>query len=113
MHLLAFKVSLTNRPKGIRYFTAYFKVGIPDLRLSGVTNGNIWGVQDKDTRHIDNIIYLPRELLGRYVSRRTFLQKEAGADGYILRFISACNYALRCYNSCHLHDTQKVAPLLW
>ena len=28
------EVGSTNRPKGIRYFTTYFKVGIPDLRLS-------------------------------------------------------------------------------
>nr|DAT25571.1 MAG TPA: hypothetical protein [Caudoviricetes sp.] len=28
------EVGSTNLPKGIRYFTAYFKVGIPDLRLS-------------------------------------------------------------------------------
>lgn len=61
--------------QGVRYFTAAFKVKIVDFRFLGVTNGNIWGVQDLDTRHIDNIIYLPRELLGRYVSRRTFYER--------------------------------------
>ena len=41
------------------------------------------------------------------------LMKGAGANGYISRFILVCNYALRCYNSCYLYSTQKVAPLTW
>lgn len=35
-----------------------------------------WFVKYTDRgRHIDHIIYLPRELLGRYVSRRTFYER--------------------------------------
>ena len=45
----------------VRHFTATFKVIIIDLRLLDVTNGNIWDVQDLDTRHLDNIIYLTGE----------------------------------------------------
>lgn len=33
----------------------------------------------------------------------------AGANGYISVSDPVCNYALRCYNSCYLHTTQKVA----
>ena len=33
----------------------------------------------------------------------------AGANCYISGFDPVCNYALRSYNSCYLHTTQKVA----
>ena len=49
----------------VRHFTAGSKVGITNLRLSGVTNGNIWGVHDLDTRHLDNIICLSRQPVER------------------------------------------------
>ena len=60
-------------PKGIRYFTVDPKVIIIDLKLLGVTNGNSSAVntidtpnvRDKDTRCIDNIIYLPRQPVER------------------------------------------------
>ena len=42
--------------------------------------------------------------VGRYT-------EEAGANGYISGSDPVCNYALRCYNSCYLHITQKVALL--
>ena len=35
--------------------------------------------------------------------------KGAGANGYISGADPVCNYALRSYNSCYLHTTQKVA----
>lgn len=36
--------------------------------------------------------------------------KGAGAYGYLFGFNPICNYALRCYNACYIHTTQKVAP---
>ena len=39
--------------------------------------------------------------------------KEAGANGYIFRFVSVCNYALCCNHTRSLFYTQKIAPLSW
>ena len=43
--------------------------------------------------HIDNIIYLTGEPMGRYASCWT-LWKGAGANGYIFGFNPVCNYAM-------------------
>lgn len=49
--------------------------------------------------HIDNIIYLPGEPMGRCVATYS-KEKGAGAYGYIQRLIHVCYHALCCYNPC-------------
>ena len=47
--------------------------------------------------NIDNIIYLPGELMGAICQLLDF-SKGAGANGYIFGSDSICNYALRSNN---------------
>ena len=53
------------------------KVGIPDLKHSGVISVDNWAVRDKDSRHIDNIIYLtgkPGDVLHPFRACRMWCQ---------------------------------------
>jgi hypothetical protein len=66
-----------------------------------------------DVKYISNIIHSTREPMGRYIPAAEYFEKGAGANGYIFGFDPVCNYALRCYYSCDLCTTQKVAPSAW